>query len=153
MTISTDVTENRVLLKHEAITEKVIGVFFDVYNELGYGFLESVYEECMVLALSAAGLHVERQYPIPVWFRGNKVADFRADLVIEHSVLVELKAVKSLDPAHEKQVRNYLRATDLEVGLLFNFGQRPEFRRVVFENVRKIRGNPHNPRESASKGF
>jgi GxxExxY protein len=135
-------------LKHQNVTEKVIGVFYDVYNELGHGFLESVHEEALAIALLEAGLKVERQVPIAVWFRGRRVGDFRADIVVDGQVLLELKAARTIDQAHEKQLLNYLRATDIEVGLLLNFGVRPEFRRLVYENQRKkIRVDP---RESAA---
>lgn len=130
-------------LKHSALTEKIIGTFYDVYNELGHGFLESVYEEAVAIALRQSGLSVERQVPITVWFRGQAIGEFRADLLIEHKVLVELKSVKSLDKAHEAQLLHYLRATEMEVGLLLNFGEHPQFRRMLFDNERKnIRGNP-----------
>ncbi len=146
-------SQHHLLLKHEALTEKIIGAFFDVYNELGYGFLEHIYQQAFAMALESARLEVNRQYPIPVFFRGAKVADYRADLVVARTVLVELKAAQVLIPAFEKQLLNYLRATDLQVGLLFNFGPKPEFKRLVFENMRKnIRVHPRHPRSSASKG-
>ncbi len=130
-------------LKHSETTEKVIGVFYDVYNELGYGFLESTYAEAMVLALKQAGLAAEREVPIPVWFRGTKVGQYFADIVVDNVVLLELKAARTVDSAHEAQLLHYLRATEIEVGLLLNFGLRPQFRRLLFDNDRKkIRENP-----------
>lgn len=130
-------------LKHEGLTDKIIGIFFDVYNELGYGFLESVYEHAMLVALRGAGLAAERQVSIPVWFRGVQVGDFCADILVEGKVFLELKAARNLEKAHESQLLNYLKATEIELGLLFNFGQRPEFRRLLFDNPRKkIRENP-----------
>ena len=130
-------------LKHREITEKVIKTFFEVYNELGHGFLESVYEKSLALALGSLGLSVKRQIEIPVWFRGQKVGDFTADALVNDSVLLELKAVRALDPSHEAQLLNYLRATEIEVGLLLNFGLKPEFKRLAFDNRRKqIRENP-----------
>ncbi|PYV48770.1 MAG: GxxExxY protein [Acidobacteria bacterium] len=130
-------------LKHGDVTEKIVGVFYDVYNELGYGFLESVYEESLVIALQEAGLEVNRQVSVPVWFRGQKVGDFRADVTVENCVLLELKCAKGLDAAHEAQILHYLKSTDIEVGLLLNFGVRPQFRRLLFDNERKkIRENP-----------
>ncbi|MBV9211897.1 MAG: GxxExxY protein, partial [Acidobacteria bacterium] len=130
-------------LKHGELTQKIIGVFFEVYNELGCGFLESVYEKSLEVALTSAGLNVHRQIQIPVWFRGQKVGDFTADILVNECVLLELKAVRTLDAAHEAQLLNYLRATDIEVGLLLNFGLKPEFKRLVFDNPRKqIRENP-----------
>ena len=130
-------------LRHGDLTEKIIGVFYDVYNELGYGFLESVYEASLFLALQEAGLTVERQVAIPVWFRGQKVGEFRADLRVNGFVLLELKCSRVLDVAHEAQLLHYWRATEVEVGLLLNFGEKPQFKRLVFDNARKrIRVNP-----------
>ena len=124
-------------LKHRELTEKIIGVFYDVYNELGHGFLESVYEAAMAIALAEADLDVERQHPIPVWFRGQQVGDFRADLLVEKAVILEFKAARALEPSHEAQLLNYLRATPIEVGLLLNFGPEPQFKRLAFDNDRK----------------
>lgn len=130
-------------LKHSALTDKIIGAFYDVYNELGYGFLESVYEEALAIALQEAGLRVQRQVSITVWFRGQDVGDFRGDLLVDGAVLLELKAGRTLDKAHEAQLLLYLRATEIEVGLLLNFGEQPQFRRLLFDNERKkIRANP-----------
>ncbi len=130
-------------LRHEELTAKIIGVFYDVYNELGYGFLESVYEESLAIALCEAGLGVERQVPVPVWFHGQNVGQFRADILVSASVLLELKSARALEAAHEAQLLHYLRSTEIEIGLLLNFGPRPQFRRLVFDNERKkIRANP-----------
>lgn len=130
-------------LKHSALSEKIIGVFYDVYNELGYGFLESTYAEAMVVALQQAGLAAQREVPVPVWFRGIKVGQYFADLMINGAILVELKAARTIDGAHEAQLLHYLRATEIEVGLLLNFGLKPQFRRLLFDNTRKkIRENP-----------
>ena len=129
--------------KHKDITDKIIRVFYEVYNELGHGFLESVYERSLEIALNSLGLKVCRQIQIPVWFRGKPVGDFTADMLIENCVLLELKAARSLDSSHQAQLLNYLRATEIEVGLLLNFGLKPEFKRLIFDNPRKaIRGNP-----------
>jgi len=124
-------------LKHRELTEKIIGVFYEVYNELGHGFLESVYEEAMAVALPQAGLKLERQVPLRVTFRGAVVGDFRANLLVENAVLLELKAAREIEPVHEAQLLNYLRATQIEVGLVLNFGPKPQFKRLVFENSRK----------------
>ena len=130
-------------LKHANLTEKIIGIFYDVYSELGYGFLECVYEESLVIALQEAGLRTNRQIALPVWFLGHKVGEFRADLLVENSVLLELKCARSLEPAHEAQLLHYLKSTEVEIGMLLNFGARPQFRRLLFDNERKkIRGNP-----------
>ena len=126
-------------MKHEGTTEKIIGVFFAVYNELGQGFLESVYEESMAIALREAGLHVVQQAPITVHFRGQLVGDFRADLLVNDEIIVELKAARAIDNAHEAQLMNYLRATRIEVGLLMNFGSKADFKRFIFDNERKDR--------------
>ncbi|MGH9455886.1 MAG: GxxExxY protein [Terriglobia bacterium] len=123
--------------KRRALTQKTIGVFYDVYNELGHGFLESVYEAAMTIALRKTGLCAVQQAPIAVCFHGQLVGDFRADLLVERAVIVELKAAKAIDSAHEAQILNYLKATEIEVGLLMNFGQKPEVKRFVFDNGRK----------------
>jgi GxxExxY protein len=130
-------------LKYAELTDKIIGVFFDVYNELGHGFLESVYEESLVIALRDVGLKVDRQIAVPVWFRKQQVGDFRADLLVQNLVLLELKCVRVLERAHEAQLLHYLRSTNIEIGLLLNFGLHPQFRRLLFDNERKkIRENP-----------
>ena len=138
-------------LKHGELTEQIIGVFYDVYNELGYGFLESTYLEAMLIALQDAGLSASREVPVPVWFRGRKVGQYFADLLVNDCVLLELKTARTIESAHEAQLLHYLRATEIEVGLLLNFGVRPQFRRLLFDNARKkIR---ENPRESVAKVF
>ena len=129
--------------KYGDLTEKIIGVFFEVYNELGGGFLESVYQAAFALALREAGLHVESQVGLPVYFRSHLVGEFRADLVVNQAVLLELKAIQVFDRTHEAQVLNYLRATPLEVGLLLNFGPKAQFKRFVLDNrQKKIRVHP-----------
>jgi GxxExxY protein len=132
-------------LKYRELTETIIGVFYEVYNELGFGFLESVYEDAMVIALEEKGLKVERQVPIPVWFRGRSLGKFEVDLIVERAVIIELKAVSQLIEAHIAQLMHYLRATEIEVGLVMNFGQRPEFKRRAFDNARK---KTHNQSQS-----
>ena len=130
-------------LKHFELTGKIIEVFYDVYNELGHGFLESTYAGAMMAALEAAGLSAAREVPISVWFRERKVGQYFADIMAENAVLLELKAARHLESAHEAQLLHYLRATEIELGLLLNFGLRPQFRRLLFDNKRKkIRGNP-----------
>jgi len=131
------------VLKHEQLTEKIIGIFYDVYNELGYGFLESIYEESLVIALKEAGLEVENQVPVPVWFRHHKVGEFRVDVLVENTIVLELKSARAIEASHEAQLLHYLKSTEVEIGLLLNFGVRPQFRRLLFDNVRKkIRENP-----------
>lgn len=130
-------------LRHSELTEKIIGVFFDVYNELGHGFLESTYAEALVVAFEQSSLSSAREVPVPVWFRGRKVGQYYADMIVGGVVLLELKAARNLESVHEAQLLHYLRATEVEVGLLLNFGLRPQFRRLLFDNGRKnIRGNP-----------
>jgi GxxExxY protein len=124
-------------LKHSTLTELIIGTFFEVYNELGHGFLESVYENSLAIALREKGLEVYQQVAVPVHFRGNLVGDFVADMIVGRTVLLELKSARSIDPAHIAQLLNYLKATEIEVGLLLNFGHKPEFKRLAFENRRK----------------
>jgi GxxExxY protein len=109
-------------LKHEGVTKAVIGCAFEVINELGAGFLESVYEKALILALRERGLSATGQHPIKVMFRGQCVGDFLADVLVEGKVIVELKAVRAIAPQHQAQIINYLNATGIEVGLLINFG-------------------------------
>ena len=133
-------------MKHEALTEKLIGAFYEVYNELGHGFLESVYQNAFVVALEEKQVSHEQQVAIDEFFHDVSVGDFRADLIAESRVLVELKAVNSLDRSHEKQILNYLKSTKVEVGLLLNFGPRPQVRRFVMENETKT----SKPRSTAA---
>lgn len=137
-------------LKHGELTAQIIGVFYGVYNELGYGFLESVYRESMRVALTEAALRVAVVVAIPVSFKGHLVGQFKADMLVENSVLLELKSARMLDRSHEAQLLHYLKATNIEVGLLLNFGIHPQFRRLLFDNERKkIR---ENPCESVAEG-
>lgn len=129
--------ENGSQLKHAALTEMIIGVFYNVNNKLGFGFLESVYRKALRLALQEKGLVVAVEVPVPVFFRGVNVGDFRADLVINNCVLLELKTAEMIAIAHEAQLLNYLRATSLEVGLILNFGPKAQVRRLLFDNDRK----------------
>ena len=124
-------------LKHSTLTESIIGTFVEVYNELGHGFLESVYENSLAIALREKGFEVYQQIAIPVRFRGKLVGDFVADMIVNQFVLLELKSARAIDAAHIAQLLNYLKATEIEVGLLLNFGHKPEFKRLAFENRRK----------------
>jgi GxxExxY protein len=125
-------------LQHEDITDKIFQAFFKVvYADLGYGFLEKVYENAMVIALRSMGLNVKNQERITVYFQGQVVGEYFADLLVEDKVIVELKAASRLLIEHEAQLLNYLRATPYEVGLILNFGPKPDFRRKVFANHRK----------------
>ncbi len=120
--------------QHSDITEKIIKSFFNVYNKLGYGFLEKVYENSMIIELSKLGLNAKKQFPIQVFYDDNNVGEYFADILVEDSVIVELKAAENLIPEHEAQLVNYLKATDIEVGLLLNFGKEPQFKRKVFSS-------------------
>ena len=135
------------VLLQESVTRRILRAYFDVYNELGFGFLESVYSAALGILLREAGLQVRSEAPIDVRFRGALVGSFRADYLVEESVIVELKAVRHLDDVHMAQLANYLRASHIEIGLLLNFGPKAEFRRMVMQEARhRIRVDP---RESA----
>jgi GxxExxY protein len=121
-------------MKHAQLTEAIIGVFYSVYNELGHGFLESVYEEAMAVSLQEKGFTIQRQFPVPVWFHGMQIGEFRGDLVVNDLILLELKAIQRLETS---QLMNYLRATRFELGLLLNFGPKPEVRRRIVGNQYK----------------
>jgi GxxExxY protein len=128
---------DRATFPHRDLTEKIIGAFYDVYNELGFGFLESVYHNAMLIALSDLGLHVESEVKLLVHFRGHIVGEFNADIFVERNVALELKAVDDFCSAHEAQTLNYLKASEVEVGLLLNFGPKPRIKRLAFSNERK----------------
>ena len=121
------------------ITSEVLNAFYDVYNELGYGFLEKVYQNALFNELTQRGIQCQKEYPISVYYKGICVGDYYADILIEDKIILELKAVKTILPEHLAQLNNYLRATDAEVGLLLNFGMEPQKKRIVFTNDRKNR--------------
>jgi GxxExxY protein len=123
--------------KHTDLTGKIIGAFFKVYNTLGYGFAEKVYENSLAIELRKLGLRVEQQKDIVVYYDRQSVGDYAADLLIEEAVLLELKAARHLAEEHEAQLLNYLKATPIEVGLLLNFGPKDEFKRKVYDNELK----------------
>jgi len=129
-------------LLHNELTDSIIKTFFDVYNELGYGFLEKVYQNAMYLELKRKGFEVEAQKQIKVHYKGVVVGDYYTDLIINQTVILELKASEMLVYENELQLLNYLRATDIEIGLLLNFGKKPELRRMIFTNDRKNLKNP-----------
>ena len=136
--------------KHAEITDKIIAAFYKVYNTLGYGFLEKVYDNAVVIELRKQGLEVISQAPITVFYEDNVVGEYFADLLVANAVIIELKAAKDLADEHEAQLLNYLKATPHEVGLLLNFGPKPQFKRKAFENTRKEWWNQkNNPRASA----
>ncbi|MBU1660313.1 MAG: GxxExxY protein [Chloroflexi bacterium] len=128
---------NGVLYKHSKLTEEIIGAFFAVYNALGYGFLEKVYANALKLELERRGLKVNQEFPIVVRYLGQVVGEYYADLLVNDLVIVEIKATKTLLQEHEAQLLNYLKATPYEVGLLLNFGPKPEQKRRSFDNSRK----------------
>lgn len=125
------------MLLHEELTDKILNAFYKVYNVLGYGFLERVYENAMVIELMNMGLNAVKQQKINVYYNESVVGEYYADLLVEDSVILELKAAEAIIEEHERQLLNYLKATDKEVGLLLNFGKKPAFKRKVFQNVNK----------------
>ena len=129
--------ERRYDFKHKELTEKLIQVFYKVYNTLGYGFLEKVYENAYLVELKKARIIGIAQSPIRVFYEGEVVGEYFADILVDNRIILEIKAVKNLVPEHEAQLLNYLKATDIEVGLLLNFGLQPDFRRKAFDNTKK----------------
>lgn len=123
--------------QRDSTTYRILGAFFGVYRILGWGFLESVYRRSMAVALQEAGARVIVEAPLPVHFSGQLVGEFRADLIVDNQVIVELKAAGSLAPEHRAQVINYLKASTFERGLLLNFGPKPAYERILLTNDRK----------------
>ncbi len=121
-------------LLHEELSEQIIRSFYKVYNVLGYGFLEKVYENALYIELRNAGFNSITQSPIEVYYSGEKVGIYVADVIVENKIIIEIKAAEGLREEHEFQLINYLKATSIEVGLLLNFGKQPSFKRKVFEN-------------------
>ena len=124
-------------LLHEEITEKIIKSFFKVYNTLGYGFLEKVYENALAIELRKVGLEVKCQYPISVLYESEIVGEYFADIIVNNIVVIELKAMKEISEENECQLINYLKATNIELGLLMNFGREAEYKRKIFMNKYK----------------
>ena len=124
-------------IKHNELTEKIIGIFYRVYNKLGYGFLEKVYENALMIEFQNERIQAMAQSPVRVEYNGQTIGEYFADLMIEDKVIVEIKASKSLTLEHEAQLLNYLKATEVEVGLLLNFGPKPQIKRKLFDNSRK----------------
>ena len=120
---------------HKELTEKIISAFYKVYNSLGFGFLEKVYENAMKIELTNAGLSAVQQKNIKVYYQGKQIGEYFADLLVEDLVIVELKAAEALCKENEMQLINYLKATEIEVGLLLNFGKKPEIRRKMYSNL------------------
>ena len=128
-------------LLHEKLSNRVIKCFYNVYNTLGYGFLERVYENALMIELAKNGLIAEKQRPVTVYYENQIVGEYFADIIVEESIILELKAADFLIEEHEFQLINYLKATDVEIGLLLNFGKNPEFKRKIFTNDRKEMSN------------
>ena len=122
---------------YEDLTHSIIGCYYTVYNKLGYGFLEKVYERAITIELQKQGLKALQQEKVSVFYDDECVGEYFTDLLVEDSVIVEIKAASSISDEHEAQLLNYLKATTIEVGLLLNFGTKPEFRRKVFTNEKK----------------
>lgn len=126
-------------LRHGATTRAVLAIFFNVYNELGSGFLESIYQTALTHALTEGGHRCRREAPVEVRFRGVVIGRHFTDLIVDDCVIVEMKAARKLLPEHRAQLLHYLRATSIEVGVLLNFGPSPEFHRLILTNDRKPR--------------
>jgi GxxExxY protein len=122
---------------YKEYTEKIIRAFYNVHNELGFGFLEKVYENALMIELSEMGFSCEKQKPLKVYYNDRIVGDYYADIIVNNCVIIELKAAENLIEEHELQLINYLKATNIEVGLLLNFGKTPTFKRKIFTNDRK----------------
>ncbi len=123
--------------KYSDLTGKIIGAFFQVHKELGYGFSEKVYENALAIILREQGLDVKQQVPLKVYFHKQVVGEYVADMIVNGVVLLELKAAQKLNEDHAAQLLNYLKATEIEVGLLLNFGPQAEFRRKIYDNDKK----------------
>jgi len=121
-------------MKYKELSSKIINAFYTVYNTLGYGFLEKVYENSMMIELNKIGLNCSRQVPISVKYGNEIVGEYYADILVEDKIILELKAIRTLTKQDEAQLLSYLTATDIEVGLLLNFGEKPAFKRKVYDN-------------------
>ena len=122
---------------YQGLTEKIIKAYYNVYNEPGYDFLEKVYDNALMIELQSLRLNCDKQKPISVSFKGYNIGEYFTDIIVENKVIIELKAVEGLIEEHEALLLNYLRATEIEVGLLLNFGKKPQFKRKIFENIYK----------------
>lgn len=129
-------TDKKILL-YEEKTQKIIQAFYKVYNTLGYGFLEKVYHNALLIELKNMGFHCENQFPIRVFYNDYEVGNYYADIIVDNCIVIENKAAEALVEENEYQLINYLKATNIEIGLLLNFGKKPEFKRKIFTNDRK----------------
>jgi GxxExxY protein len=134
---------------HEDITSQIIAAFYKVYNTLGYGFLEKVYENALAMELAERGFTIKQQVPVQVYYQGRPVGEYFADLFVDDKVIVELKAAEEIVKGHAAQLVNYLKATKIQVGLLLNFGPKPEFMRKIFTGINKLEKYPHKSVPSA----
>jgi len=128
-------------LLHNELTSLILKTYYEVYNELGYGFLEKVYQNALLIELKNKGLDVIPNKKIIVYYKGENVGDYYADIIVNNTVILELKAAEYIIDQFENQLLNYLKGTNCEIGLLLNFGKKPEFRRKIYENKRKNRKN------------
>ena len=128
-------------LLNNKLTSLILKTYYEIYNELGYGFLEKVYQNALLIELKNKGLEVTPNKKIKVYYKGENVGDYYADIIVNDTVILELKAAEYIIDQFENQLLNYLKGTDCEVGLLLNFGKKPEFRRKIYENKRKNRKN------------
>jgi GxxExxY protein len=127
---------------YQDLSDRIIKCFYEVYNTLGYGFLEKVYENALYIELCSSGLNCARQKKIEVFYKNNLIGEYYADFIVEDKIILELKAAEAICEEHEFQLINYLKATEIEVGLLLNFGKKPEIKRKIFTNDRKSIPNP-----------
>lgn len=124
-------------MREGPLSNQIIGAYYRVYNELGYGFLEKVYENALLCELKRMGIPAVNQVGIDVFYKNEKVGVYFADIIIDGRIILELKASEILCEEHEAQLLNYLKATSVEVGFLFNFGKKPQFKRKIFDNKYK----------------
>ncbi len=129
--------------KYSDLTSDILRVYYDVYNNLGYGFLEKVYENAMMIELKKQGIPCQRQVPIEVYYDDQSIGHYFADILVDDKIIIELKAAEGLLPEHECQLVNYLKATDIEVGLLLNFGKKPQHKRRVLTAEYKSQYRSH----------
>ena len=122
---------------HQELTSNIISCFYKVYNTLGFGFLEKIYENALYLEMINSGILCKKQVPITVFYHGIAVGDYYADIIVEDKIILELKAAEALVEEHEFQLINYLKATRIEIGLLLNFGKEPQIKRKILTNDRK----------------
>jgi GxxExxY protein len=125
------------MLMHEELSATILGAFYEVYNHLGYGFLERVYQNALFFELKEKGLEVAAQRRCPVFYKGREVGEYFSDIIVNEVIIIELKACTSIAGEHISQLQNYLKASDIEVGYILNFGPKPQFFRKVFTNSQK----------------